>query len=121
MEGIFLDIICIPELTLGPFLGLFLSHQFCCSVDLFRYTHFVLLMTCEPKVQILILSVKPSSLSIYRDAGPLTNWPLSVSEGAICSAPTIGEKEKGVLPLISNALIITNHLQKHCMRVDGVQ
>lgn len=64
-------------------------------------------MTCEPEVQILILSVKPSSLSIYRDAGPLTNWPLSVSEGAICSAPTIGEKEKGVLPLVSNALIIT--------------
>lgn len=60
------------------------------------------LITCEPQVQILILSVKPSSLSIYRDAGPLTNWPLSVSEGANCSAPSIGEKGKGVLPPVSN-------------------
>lgn len=65
-------------------------------------------MTCEPEIQILILFVKPSSLSIYRDAGPLTNWPLSVSEGANCSAPTKGEKGKGVLPLVSNPLIITD-------------
>lgn len=60
------------------------------------------LITCDSQVQILILSVKPSSLSIYRDAGPLTNWPLSVSEGANCSAPSIGEKGKGVLPPVSN-------------------
>lgn len=105
MVEIFHDIICIPELTLIPFLSLFFfSHQFCCSVDLFRYTHFVHLMTCKPEVQILILFVKPSSLSICRDAGPLTNWPLSVSEGANCSAPTMGEKGKGVLPPVNNAL-----------------
>lgn len=46
-------------------------------------------------VPILILSVKPSSLSIFRDAGPLTNWPLSVSEGAKCSVPSIGAKGRG--------------------------
>lgn len=94
-----LDLIRIPELTLDAPFGVWFSLLkpsvlLQCGL-VFDTNPFVHLIFYLPVVPILILSVKPSSLSIFRDAGPLTNWPLSVSEGAKCSVPSSGPRGRG--------------------------